>query len=149
MSVILQFAIGLLFGLGLVVGGMSDPAKVLNFLDIAAIPAGTWDPSLAFVVGGGIVVTLVGFRFVFKRSQPIFGEKFHLPSANELDARIISGPAIFGVGWGLAGFCPGPAFTALGSGTPAALTFVAAMLTGMFAARWLANHRSYAARALS
>lgn len=149
MSVILQFAIGLLFGLGLVVGGMSDPAKVLNFLDIAAMPAGTWDPSLAFVMGGGIAVTMVGFRFVFKRSKPIFGEKFQLPSTNELDARIISGPAIFGVGWGLAGFCPGPAFTALGGGTTAALTFVAAMLTGMFAARWLANHRSRAAPALS
>lgn len=149
MSVILQFAIGLLFGLGLVVGGMSDPAKVLNFLDIAAIPAGTWDPSLVFVMGGGIAVTLVGFRLVLKRSQPIFGEKFHLPSANELDARIISGPAIFGVGWGLAGFCPGPAFTALGGGTTAALTFVAAMLTGMFAARRLANHRSRVAPALN
>jgi uncharacterized membrane protein YedE/YeeE len=149
MSVIVQFAVGLLFGLGLVVGGMSDPAKVLNFLDIAALPAGTWDPSLAFVMGGGIAVTLVGFRFVFKRSRPIFGETFHLPSANELDARIISGPAIFGVGWGLAGFCPGPAFTALGGGTTAALTFVAAMLTGMFAARWFANHRSQVARALS
>ena len=149
MSVILQFAIGLLFGLGLVVGGMSDPAKVLNFMDIAAIPAGTWDPSLAFVMGGGIAVTMVGFRLVFKRSKPIFGEKFHLPSSNELDARIISGPAIFGVGWGLAGFCPGPAFTALGGGTTAAVTFVAAMLTGMFAARWLANHRSRVAPALS
>ena len=149
MSVLVQFAIGLLFGLGLVVGGMSDPAKVLNFMDIAAIPAGTWDPSLAFVMGGGIAVTLVGFRFVFKRSKPIFGEKFHLPSSNELDARIISGPAIFGVGWGLAGFCPGPAFTALGGGTTAALTFVVAMLIGMFVARWLANHRSRVAPALS
>lgn len=92
---------------------------------------------------------MVGFRLVLKRSQPIFGEKFHLPSANELDARIISGPAIFGVGWGLAGFCPGPAFNALGGGTSAALTFVAAMLTGMFAARWLANHRSRVAPALN
>lgn len=147
MSIILQFAIGLLFGLGLVVGGMSDPAKVLNFLDIAAIPAGTWDPSLAFVMAGGIAVTMVGFRFVFKRSKPILGDKFHLPSSNELDVRIISGSAIFGVGWGLAGFCPGPAFTALGGGT--ALTFVAAMLTGMFVARWLANRHSQVAPALS
>jgi uncharacterized membrane protein YedE/YeeE len=149
MSVILQFAIGLLFGLGLVVGGMSDPAKVLNFLDIAAIPAGTWDPSLAFVMGGGIAVTLVGFRLVLRRSRPILGETFHLPTANELDARIISGPAIFGVGWGLAGFCPGPAFTALGGGTTAAVTFVVAMFTGMFAARWLATHRSRVAPALN
>jgi uncharacterized membrane protein YedE/YeeE len=138
-SVILQFAIGLLFGLGLVIAGMSDPAKVLNFLDLAAIPAGTWDPSLAFVMAGAIAVTLVGFRLVFNRPQPIFGEKFHLPIESELDARIISGPAIFGVGWGLVGFCPGPAFTALGGGTTAAVIFVAAMLTGMLAARWLVS----------
>jgi uncharacterized membrane protein YedE/YeeE len=140
-SVILQFAIGLLFGVGLVVAGMSDPAKVLNFLDFAAIPAGPWDPSLAFVMAGAIAVTLVGFQLVLKRPKPIFGEKFHLPTAREVDARIISGPAIFGVGWGLAGFCPGPAFTALGGGTTAALIFVAAMLTGMVAARWLANRQ--------
>jgi uncharacterized membrane protein YedE/YeeE len=143
-SVILQFAIGLLFGLGLVIAGMSNPAKVLNFLDLAAIPARTWDPSLAFVMAGAIAVTLVGFRLVFNRPQPIFGERFHLPVASELDVRIISGPAIFGVGWGLAGFCPGPAFTALGGGTTAALNFVAAMLTGMLAARWLANRQPQA-----
>ncbi len=137
MSVIIQFAIGLLFGLGLIVAGMSNPAKVLNFLDFAAIPAGTWDPSLAFVMVGAIAVTLVGFRLVFNRPQPIFGEKFHLPTASELDARIIFGPTIFGVGWGLAGFCPGPAFTALGCGTTAGLIFVAAMLIGMLAARRL------------
>ena len=139
MSVILQFAIGLLFGLGLVIAGMSDPAKVLNFLDLAAIPAGTWDPSLAFVMAGAIAVTLVGFRLVFNRPQPIFGEKFHLPILSELDRRVIAGPAIFGVGWGLVGFCPGPAFTALGGGTAVALMFVISMLTGMVAARWLGN----------
>lgn len=144
MSVIIQLAIGLLFGLGLVVAGMSNPAKVLNFLDFAAIPAGTWDPSLAFVMVGAIAVTLVGFRLVFNRPQPIFGEKFHLPTASELDARIILGPAIFGVGWGLAGFCPGPAFAALG-GTTAALIFVAAMLIGMLAARSLVAHQPQAA----
>ena len=144
MSVILQFAIGLLFGLGLVIAGMSNPAKVLNFLDIAAVPAGTWDPSLAFVMAGAIAVTLVGFRLVFNRPQPIYGERFHLPVASELDVRIISGPAIFGAGWGLAGFCPGLAFTALGGGTTAALNFVAAMLTGMLAARWLANRQPQA-----
>jgi hypothetical protein len=136
-------AIGLLFGLGLVVAGMSNPAKVLNFLDFAAIPAGTWDPSLAFVMAGAIAVTLIGFRLVFNRPQPIFGEKFHLPIASELDARIISGPAIFGVGWGLAGFCPGPAFTALGS--TAGLIFVAAMLIGMLAARSLVTNQPQAA----
>jgi uncharacterized protein len=149
MSIMLQFAIGLLFGVGLVVGGMSDPAKVLNFLDIAAISAGTWDPSLAFVMGGGIAATVVGFRFVFKMSKPIFGETFHLPSANELDARVVIGPAIFGVGWGLAGFCPGPAFTALGGGTTASLIFVTAMMTGMYVARTLASHRTRVSHALN
>ena len=144
MSVIFQLISGLLFGLGLVIAGMSDLAKFLNFLDLAAIPAGTWGPSLAFVMASAIAVTVVGFRLVFNRPQPIFGEKFHLPTANELDARIISGPAIFGVGWGLAGFCPGPAFTAIGGGTTSALTFVAAMLTGMVAARWLASLRPQA-----
>ena len=141
MSAVLQFAIGLIFGLGLVVSGMSDPAKVLNFLDLAAIPAGTWDPSLLFVMAGAIAVTFTGFRFVLRREQPLFGDRFHLPAATDLDARVVAGPAIFGVGWGLAGFCPGPAFTALAAGSSAAITFVAAMLTGMIAARWLANSR--------
>ncbi|MCZ8147296.1 MAG: YeeE/YedE family protein [Roseomonas sp.] len=139
MSILVQFAIGLVFGLGLVIAGMSDPAKVLNFLDIGAIPTGGWDPSLAFVMAGGIAVTFIGFKLVLRRPQPIFGGKFHLPSATELDARIVIGPAIFGVGWGLAGFCPGPAFTALTTGGSAALMFVAAMLVGMGGARWLAS----------
>jgi uncharacterized membrane protein YedE/YeeE len=139
MSILAQFAIGLVFGLGLVIAGMSDPAKVLNFLDLGAIPTGGWDPSLAFVMGGAIAVTFLGFRLVLRRSQPIFGGKFHLPTATDIDARIIAGPAIFGVGWGLAGFCPGPAFTALTTGGNAALIFVAAMLVGMGGARWLAN----------
>jgi len=139
MSVVLQFAIGLIFGLGLVVSGMSDPAKVLNFLDLDAIPAGTWDPSLVFVMAGAIAVTFAGFRFVLRRKEPLFGDRFHLPAATDLDARIVAGSAIFGVGWGLAGFCPGPAITALAAGSSAAITFVAAMLTGMIAARWLAN----------
>ena len=139
MSILVQFAIGLVFGLGLVIAGMSDPAKVLNFLDLGAIPTGGWDPSLAFVMAGAIAVTFAGFRLVLRRPQPIFGGKFHLPTATDIDARIIAGPAIFGVGWGLAGFCPGPAFTALGTGGSAAVVFVAAMLVGMAGARWLAN----------
>lgn len=139
MSVLVQFAIGLVFGLGLVLAGMSNPAKVLNFLDLAAIPSGGWDPSLAFVMAGGIAVTFVGYRLVLRRSQPIFGGTFHLPTATDIDARIIAGPAIFGIGWGLAGFCPGPAFTALTVGGNPALIFVAAMMVGMGAARWLAN----------
>ena len=139
MSILVQFAIGLVFGLGLVIAGMSDPAKVLNFLDIAALPTGGWDPSLAFVMAGGIAVTFIGFRLVLRRAEPIFGGAFHLPTSREIDARIVVGPAIFGVGWGLAGLCPGPAFTALDSGGSAAWIFVAAMLVGMAGARWLAS----------
>jgi uncharacterized membrane protein YedE/YeeE len=139
MSVLVQFAIGLVFGLGLVIAGMSDPAKVLNFLDIAAIPTGGWDPSLAFVMAGAIAVTFIGYRLVLRREQPIFGGTFHLPGTRGIDARIVVGPALFGVGWGLAGFCPGPAFTALSTGGTAALIFVAAMLVGMAGARWLAS----------
>jgi uncharacterized membrane protein YedE/YeeE len=142
MAILFQFAIGLIFGLGLLLSGMSDPAKVLNFLDIAGIHSGTWDPSLAFVMAGAIAVTFVGFRWVLSRSRPILGERFHLPIEQELDIRVISGPAIFGLGWGLAGFCPGPALTALGFGSSAAVIFVTAMMVGMLLARWLANHPS-------
>jgi uncharacterized membrane protein YedE/YeeE len=139
MPILLQFAIGVVFGLGLVIAGMSDPAKVLNFLDLGAIPTGGWDPSLAFVMVGAIAVTFIGFKLVLRRPQPIFGEKFHLPTANEIDTRIVIGPAIFGVGWGLVGFCPGPAFTALTTGGAAVAAFVAAMTVGMGVARWLSN----------
>jgi uncharacterized membrane protein YedE/YeeE len=139
MSTLLQFLTGLVFGTGLIVAGMSDPAKVLNFLDLAAIPSGTWDPSLAFVMVGGIAVTWLGFKLVLKRSRPVFGTRFNLPTATEIDRRILVGPAIFGVGWGLAGFCPGPALTALGFGTGASFVFFAAMLAGMAAARMLAD----------
>lgn len=139
MAILAQFAIGLVFGLGLVVAGMSNPAKVLNFLDLAAIGTGGWDASLGFVMAGAIAVTFIGFRLVLRRGQPVFGERFHLPTATELDARILAGPAIFGIGWGLAGFCPGPALTALATGGAPAWLFLAAMLAGMAAARWLAK----------
>jgi uncharacterized membrane protein YedE/YeeE len=142
MTVIAQFFIGLIFGLGLVLSGMSDPAKVLNFLDLAGIGSQSWDPSLALVMAGAVAVTFVGYQWVLKRPGPLFGEKFHLPTSRELDVRIVAGPAIFGVGWGLAGFCPGPALTALGFGTRAAVIFVIAMIAGMLLARWLANRAS-------
>jgi uncharacterized membrane protein YedE/YeeE len=142
MTILLQFLIGLVFGLGLVLAGMSNPAKVLNFLDLGAIPAGTWDASLAFVMAGAIAVTFVGYRLVLRRSRPLFADRFHVPTAKELDSRILLGPAIFGIGWGLAGFCPGPALTALGTGGQAAWLFVAAMFVGMAGARWLANRRA-------
>ena len=137
MSLLVQFLIGLLFGTGLVVSGMSNPDKVLNFLDLAAIPTGGWDPSLAFVMAGGVVVTFLGYRAVLKREKPLFENKFHVPTAKDIDLPIIAGPAIFGIGWGLAGFCPGPAFTALGTGSTNAAVFVLAMLVGMVATRWL------------
>ena len=137
MAVVLPCAVGLVFGLGLLLSGMSDPAKVLNFLDLRGIAAGNWDPSLAFVMAGAVAVAFAGFRLVLRRSRPLFGEKFHLPTGRELDFRILSGPAIFGIGWGLAGFCPGPALTALGFGSGAAFIFVAAMLGGMWLARFI------------
>ncbi len=149
MSILVQFAIGLVFGLGLVVAGMSNPAKVLNFLDLAAIPTGGWDPSLAFVMAGAIAVTFTGFKLVLRRPRPILGDTFHLPTTTGIDARIIVGPATFGIGWGLAGFCPGPAFTALTTGGTAALIFVVSMLIGMGGARWLANRPAALAQATS
>jgi uncharacterized protein len=138
MSLFVQFLIGLLFGLGLVVAGMSDPSKVQNFLDVNAISTGGWDPSLAFVMGAGTLVTYLGYTFVLKRRQPIFDTQFHMPKAKHIDAPIVVGPAIFGIGWGLGGFCPGPAFTAVGTGSTQAITFIVAMLVGMIAARHLA-----------
>jgi uncharacterized membrane protein YedE/YeeE len=140
MTIFFQFVVGLTFGLGLLLSGMSDPAKVLNFLDFGGIANGNWDPSLAFVMAGAIAVTVIGYRLVLRQSRPLFGETFHLPTQQELDLRIVSGPAIFGLGWGLAGFCPGPGLTALGFGSSAAMIFVAAMGIGMLLARWLANN---------
>jgi uncharacterized protein len=138
MSLIVQFLIGLLFGSGLVVAGMSNPQKIQNFLDLAAMPSGGWDPSLAFVMGAGALVTYLGYKIVLKREQPIFDTQFHMPKKIALDAPIIVGPAIFGIGWGLSGFCPGPAFTAIGMGSGQAILFVIAMLAGMITARLIA-----------
>lgn len=138
MTTLVQLALGLLFGTGLVVAGMSDPAKVLNFLDLAAIPSGTWDPSLAFVLLAATAVTFVGYRVVLRRPKPVLDTQFHLPTKTKIEAPVIVGPAIFGIGWGLVGLCPGPAFTALGTGRPEAFLFVTAMLLGMVAARLLA-----------
>lgn len=135
MSFLVNLAIGLLFGVGLVVSGMADPAKVLNFLDLF----GDWDPSLAFVMGGAVIVTFLGYRLVLPRGRPIVGERFHLPTSNSIDARIVAGSALFGVGWGLGGFCPGPVLTALGLGAPGTLVFVPTMLIGMWLARMLAE----------
>jgi uncharacterized membrane protein YedE/YeeE len=148
-SVVIQFAIGLIFGLGLLLSGMSNPAKVLNFLDLAGIGAGSWDPSLAFVMTGAVATAFIGFRLVLRQPRPIFGERFLLPTVTELDFRIVAGPAIFGIGWGLAGLCPGPAFVALGYGTSASILFVIAMFCGMAIARTFANQPSGSSLAAS
>lgn len=122
---------GLLFGIGLTVAQMINPRKVLDFLDIGAIPAGGWDPSLALVLGGAVATTAVGYRLVFRRAGPLFAGSFSLPTRQDIDARLIAGAVIFGLGWGLVGFCPGPALAAVGIGGLAALIFVVAMLVGM------------------
>jgi uncharacterized membrane protein YedE/YeeE len=139
MSIPVQFAIGLIFGLGLIIAGMANPAKVLNFLDLAAIPTGRWDASLIFVMASGIVVTMLGYRLVFARGRPLLAERFALPTASRPDARLVSGAVLFGIGWGLAGFCPGPALVAALTGGVPALAFLAAMLAGMVLARRLAT----------
>ena len=118
---------GLIFGLGLAVSGMIDPARVRGFLDLF----GTWDPSLAFVMGGALAVAVPGFRLVLRGSRPVLAPAFDLPTRRDLDARLIGGAALFGIGWGLAGYCPGPAIAALTLGAPATYVFLAAMLAGM------------------
>ncbi len=135
MHFLVNLGLGLIFGIGLVVSGMADPAKVLKFLDIF----GTWDPSLAFVMGAAVLVAFFGYRTVLRRDTPIADRQFHLPTRRDIDGRILAGPAIFGLGWGLSGFCPGPAITALGLAAPGTLAFVPAMILGMCAARIVAD----------
>lgn len=130
LRVVSAAAIGLVFGLGIVISGMANPAKVLNFFDVF----GTWDPSLLLVMGSALVVTFIGYRFVLRRPTPVFDRKFHLPAKRDLDVPLIAGSALFGIGWGIAGFCPGGAIPALGSGEPSPLIFVAAMIGGIFLA---------------
>ena len=122
-----SFAAGLVFGIGLVLSGLTNPAKVLAFLDLA----GVWDPSLAFVMGGAILVGLFAFGFARKRTTSLLGEPLHLPTAREIDRRLVLGGLTFGVGWGLAGYCPGPALVSLLTGGSKPLVFVLAMVAGM------------------
>lgn len=133
MQIVLTFLSSLLFGVGLIVSGLANPAKVQNFLDIA----GAWDPSLALTMGAAVAVTGLGYWFVFKLRRPVLTETFQLPTATRIDRKLLSGAALFGIGWGLVGYCPGPALVALPLGNPETLIFVAAMLAGMFAARTL------------
>jgi uncharacterized protein len=120
-------ASGLIFGLGLAVSGMMNPAKVIGFLDVT----GDWDPTLAFVMGGALLVTIPAFRMILARPKPVLGKKFSLPTRTTLDGRLVSGAALFGVGWGMVGFCPGPAVAAISTGLTPVLIFVAAMIAGM------------------
>jgi uncharacterized membrane protein YedE/YeeE len=126
---------GLVFGIGLVVSGMADPAKVLSFLDLF----GAWDPSLALVMGGAVVVTFVGYRLVLRRKGPMLLERFDLPETRLIDLRLVGGAALFGIGWGIGGLCPGPAIVALPLLAPGTLVFVPAMLVGIVAGVRLRN----------
>lgn len=127
MQVLMAFIVGLVFGIGLVVAGMTDPAKVKGFLDLA----GQWDPSLAFVMGGAILVGMLVFPFAVERQRSLLGDTMRLPTATQIDRRLVVGGLAFGAGWGLAGFCPGPALASLSSGRTEVLMFTGAMLAGM------------------
>ncbi len=131
MRILSALLVGLVFGVGIAISGMINPAKVLNFFDIA----GTWDPSLIFVMGGALLTTFIGYRLVLKRPGPIVEAEFKLPTNRVIDARLIGGSAVFGLGWGIAGFCPGAAVPALGSGRYEVVAFVAALLAGLGVAK--------------
>ncbi len=124
---VFEFFAGLLFGLGLILSGMTNPAKVLGFLDLF----GNWDPSLAFVMGGAIAVGIFAFSLAKKRTTNFFGGALHLPKSTDINKRLVIGSLLFGAGWGLAGFCPGPVLVSMAAGHEKALVFVAAMIVGM------------------
>ena len=134
---------GLLFGAGVTLSGMVNPLKVLNFMDIA----GNWDPTLIFVMGAGLVITFIGYRLVLKQPKPLYAPAFALPASDRIDRRLIGGAALFGLGWGLTGFCPGPAVASLVFGYWQSALFVAAMAAGMIAVK-LITHRPAATRAV-
>jgi uncharacterized membrane protein YedE/YeeE len=143
MSLVFSLLAGIIFGAGLTLSDMVNPARVSNFLDFA----GSWDPTLMFVMAGGLAVTTLGYRLIFRRDSPVAGGKFHLPTQRQIDLPLVGGSALFGVGWGLAGICPGPALTDLVTLEPKVFVFVAAMLVGMIAASaW--RHKVSAIKAL-
>ena len=135
---IVIFLSGLVFAIGLGVSGMTQPAKIVGFLDFT----GAWDPSLLGVMGGAVVVNFVLYRLIFKRPTPLFGSSFSLPTRRDIDARLLLGAALFGAGWGLGGFCPGPAVVSSASTASSVLTFVLAMLGGMFLFEQYERYRS-------
>jgi len=133
---------GLLFGVGLTVSGMVQPLKVVGFLDVV----GAWDPTLALVMGGALAVTALAFPQILRRARPLWAASFSLPTRQDVDARLLAGAAIFGVGWGLGGFCPGPALASLALGAPGAWIFAAAMAAGMLLHRWVFEARATLSR---
>jgi len=141
MRIVASLATGLVFGFGLILSGMTNPAKVQNFLDVF----GRWDPSLAFVMGGAIAVAATGFALLRKHADaPLFGSAFGWPTQTDLDAPLLIGAAVFGIGWGLGGLCPGPALAGIPVAKGGLIAFVAAMLFGFAAARWLRASRERA-----
>ncbi len=139
MALLASLIAGVVFGLGLLVSGMANPTKVLGFLDLA----GRWDPSLGLVMAGAVAVGSVAFAIAARRTRSLLGIKMKLPSTRRIDLRLIVGSVLFGAGWGLAGFCPGPALVALGMGLPKALAFVVAMLAGMLVFEFLERRTEF------
>ena len=132
MQILIAAIIGLIFGTGIVISGMGNPAKVLAFFDFA----GTWDPSLAFVMGGALAVTAVGYRLTFARGKPILAGTFSLPTTTRIDAPLLGGSALFGLGWGITGFCPGAVVPMLGTGRAEPILFLIGLALGLIATRW-------------
>lgn len=137
MKLIVIYLIGVIFGVGISISGMANPAKVLNFFDLA----GTWDPSLILVMGGALVTTFIGYKMVFGRGVPVFESSYSVPTSRTIDAKLVGGSAVFGIGWGIAGFCPGGALPALGTGRWEVFAFTAALVVGIFIARWSMNRQ--------
>lgn len=133
MKYLTLFFAGILFSFGLIISGMHDPSVVLGFLD----PFGEWNPALAFVMAGAVLVTSIGYRVVLKQPSPFFAERFSLPTRTDIDTKLVAGAVMFGVGWGLVGLCPGPALVSIASDFKATLPFFIAMLIGMTLPRWL------------
>ena len=129
--IIAALAAGLIFGLGLALAGMTDPAKVIGFLDLA----GAWNPALAFVMGAGVIVTFIGYRLVLARPKPVLDARFQIPTRTDIDLPLVGGAALFGIGWGLAGYCPGPALSSLIAGNGEVFALVGAMIAGMIVVR--------------